>query len=141
MASPRVHAIFSVILIPVALLLQVWFGGILVGGSAWMTTFVIFAFGFLVDLDHLLHWEKAKGMIRSMWRDKKINDPVGRYVRSPGEWGANLFHTWAFLPFVLFFCFLLGTPLPWIAYWVHIFVDCGDRGYIKKANRWEIPGV
>lgn len=139
MASPRVHAASSVLLIPVVALLEVWLGGLTVRGSAWMTTLVIFAFGFFIDLDHMLHWQKTKGAIKSMWRDKKINDPVGRYVRAEGRWGANLFHTWPFLVVVLSSCLLGLTPL--IAYAVHILVDCCDRGYIGKANKWEIPGV
>lgn len=101
----------------------------------------IILFGIFVDLDHVLHWEKTKGMTKSMWKDKKLNDPVGRYTRAQGKWGANLFHTWPFLVVVLFCCFLLKTSFPLAGYGLHIFIDCGDRGYIRKANRWEIPGI
>ncbi|PIU01414.1 hypothetical protein COT68_03370 [bacterium (Candidatus Torokbacteria) CG09_land_8_20_14_0_10_42_11] len=64
-----------------------------------------------------------------------------RYVRVEGRWGANLFHTWPFLAVVLVCCYLLRSPVPLIAYAVHILVDCGDRGYIGKGDKSEIPGV
>lgn len=119
MASPKVHFWPTLILSGVYFFVFCMIPLFTLGNREILITFLIFGFGFLIDIDHL-----------SLRRIKKIL----RGEKGPVSGWVNWMHTGWALVGVILVCYVLENYLPLVSYAIHILIDAGDRGNLKYRS-------